>query len=45
MNTIRVLICLTAAIILLSNAKAQSITTNPPWFQGYYLENTLTSMY
>ena len=45
MNTFRVLICLTAATILLSDAKAQSTTTSPPWFQGYYLGNTLTRMY
>jgi hypothetical protein len=45
MNTFRVLICLTAATILLSDAKAQSTATSPPWFQGYYLKDPLTRMY
>ena len=45
MDTFRVLTYLAAAAVLISGVTAQSITTQPPWFQGYWIENALTSMY
>jgi hypothetical protein len=45
MDTFRVLTYLAAAAVLIPGATAQSITTQPPWFQGYWIENALTSMY
>jgi indole-3-glycerol phosphate synthase len=44
MDTFRVLTRLIAAAVLMSGANALSITTQPPWFQGYWIENDLTSM-
>ena len=44
MVTFNVLTYVTAAAVLMSDATAQSITTQPPWFQGYWIENALTSM-
>ncbi|PMD53037.1 uncharacterized protein K444DRAFT_635945 [Hyaloscypha bicolor E] len=43
MDTFRVLTRLIAAAVLMSGANALSITTQPPWFQGYWIENDLTT--